>query len=91
MNRQKLSQRIAAGILAALLVLPGAAWAQPIGIHDPAGFLEWLSSLWQSGVSLLWAADEAPPAEGQGGNPDSETPTTPAGQGDQGGGFDPNG
>lgn len=91
MNRQKLSQRIAAGILAALLVLPGAAWAQPTDTRGPAGLLEWLARLWQEGVSVLWSADEAPPAEGQGGNTGGETPTTPVGEGDDGHGWDPNG
>ena len=89
MNRQKLSRRIAAGILAALLVLPGAAWAQPTDTRGPASLLEWLAHLWQSGVSILWSADEAPADDDPGSTPASETP--PPGEGDQGGGFDPNG
>ncbi|HEX7181788.1 MAG TPA: hypothetical protein VF756_08105 [Thermoanaerobaculia bacterium] len=91
MNQQKLSQRIAAGILAALLVLPGAAWAHPTDTRSPASLLEWLARLWQSGVSVLWSADEAPPTEDQGGNPGGETQATPAGEEDQGHGWEPNG
>ncbi|HEY4563162.1 MAG TPA: hypothetical protein VIJ36_09295 [Thermoanaerobaculia bacterium] len=45
MNRRKLSHVIAAGILAALLVLPGPALAEALGTHDV--------SVWQS-IAKLW-------------------------------------
>jgi hypothetical protein len=46
MNRRKLSHVIAAGILAALLVLPGPALAEARRVHD-ASVWKSLAKLWQ--------------------------------------------
>jgi hypothetical protein len=43
MNRRKLSHVIAAGILAALLVLPGPALAQSTHHRSPVDFWSWLA------------------------------------------------
>lgn len=62
MNQRKLSHVMAAGILAALLVLPAAAWAAPAHEHSPAaGAWSWLNGLWGRGVSFLlnWAEEAA--------------------------------
>ncbi len=50
MNRRKLSHVIAAGILAALLVLPGPAAAQSTHHRGPVDFWSWLAGFWGSGV-----------------------------------------
>jgi hypothetical protein len=53
MNRRKLSHVIVAGILAALLVLPGPALAQSTHHRGPVDFWSWLAGLWSRGVSTL--------------------------------------
>lgn len=53
MNRRKLSHIIAAGILAALLVLPGPAVAQSAHHRGPVDFWSWLAGFWSRGVSSL--------------------------------------
>ena len=53
MNRRKLSHVIAAGILAALLVLPGPALARSTHHRGPVDFWSWLAGFWSQGVSSL--------------------------------------
>src|SRR4051794_8047885 len=53
MNRRKLSHVIAAGILAALLALPGPALAQPNHHRGPVDFWSWLAGIWSQGISSL--------------------------------------
>ena len=53
MNRRKLSHVIAAGIVAALLVLPGPVMAQPVHHRSPVDFWSWLAGFWSRGVSSL--------------------------------------
>jgi hypothetical protein len=101
MNRRKLSYVIAAGILAALLVLPGPVMAQPVHHRGPVDFWSWLAGFWSRGVSNLgsWSGLGQKAGAGIGPNGDGSTgssaptgttsgATTP---GDQGLGIDPNG
>lgn len=53
MTRRKLSHAIAAGILAALLVLPGPALAQSTHHRSSTDLWSWLAGLWSRGVSSL--------------------------------------
>ena len=55
MTRRKLSHVIAAGILAALLVLPGPALAAAPHHRGPVDFWSWLAGLWSRGVSSVGA------------------------------------
>jgi len=101
MNRRKLSHVIVAGILAALLVLPGPALAQATHHRGPVDFWSWLAGLWSRGVSTLGSGSGIGLKQclgidpNCGGSTGSSTPTgTTSGAttpGDQGHGIDPNG
>jgi hypothetical protein len=88
MNNRKLSHVVAAGLLAAVLGVPGIARAEGAREAGSIGAWEWLVSLWEEGVSALWSGSEKPPqpepgiGSGEGGA-GSET--------DAGPGVDPNG
>jgi hypothetical protein len=88
MKNRKLSQWVAAGLLAAVLGVPGIARAEGGREAGSIGAWEWLVSLWEEGVSALWSGSEKPPQPEPGvgpgeGEAGSET--------DQGLGVDPNG
>jgi len=53
MTRRKLSHVIAAGILAALLMLPGPALAEVPHHRGPVDFWSWLAGFWSRGVASL--------------------------------------
>jgi hypothetical protein len=53
MTRRKLSHVIAAGILAALLMLPGPALAEVPHHRGPVDFWSWLAGFWGRGVASL--------------------------------------
>jgi hypothetical protein len=103
MTHRKLSRIVAIGILAVVLALPGPVWAaagQPRG--PAASVFDWLSGLWERGISALWSWSEAGQKSGSvdsgssstGQSPTSSTPTGTTGSGDEtdnGAGFDPNG
>jgi hypothetical protein len=105
MNRRKLSHVTAAGLLAALLMLPGPALAQSTHHRASADLWSWLAGAWQRGMVSLGVGGlekggmEIDPnggaPKGQGGATGSSTPTGAtmgvAHQGDQGLGIDPNG
>ena len=88
MKNRKLSRMIAAGLLAAVLGAPGIARADEGREAGSIGAWEWLVSLWEEGISAVWAGSEKPPQPEPGivpgdGGTQSET--------DQGHGIDPNG
>lgn len=106
MNRRKLSHVIAAGILAALLVLPGPAAAQSTHHRGPVDFWSWLAGFWSwgslSGGSSAGSVRKAGlgidpngAPTGSGGSTGQSTPTggTTSGAtvGDVDPGIDPNG
>ncbi|MFL6262508.1 MAG: hypothetical protein ACJ76Y_22655 [Thermoanaerobaculia bacterium] len=103
MNRRKLSHVIAAGILAALLALPGPALAaQPTHHRGPVDFWSWLAGFWSRGVSSLGSGSGLQQKAGLGIDPNGGTSTgsggstgqsVPAGgtTSDAGPGIDPNG
>lgn len=104
MNRRKLSHVVAAGILAALLMLPGPVMAQPTHHRVPVDLWSWLAGLWGREVSGLGAGGVQGQKAGLGIDPNGGTPTGPSKatgpstppsgdtlQGDQGLGIDPNG
>jgi hypothetical protein len=54
MNRRKLFHVIAVGLLVGLLMVPGAALAQPAHhVRGPVDFWSWLAGFWGGGVSGL--------------------------------------
>lgn len=88
MKNRKLSHAVAAGLLATVLGVPGIARAEGGREAGSIGAWEWLVSLWEEGVSALWAGSEKPPQPEPGilpggGEAGSQT--------DQGHGIDPNG
>ena len=107
MNRRKLSHVIAAGILAALLVLPGPALAQPTHHRGPVDFWSWLAGFWGRGVSSLGSGSglglkqglgidpNGGGSTGSGGSTGQSAPTggttSGASTGDGSPGIDPNG
>ena len=105
MNRRKLSHVIAAGILAALLALPGPALAQGTHSRGAAGILEWLAGLWERTMAAqgAWVGPlqkAGPGIDPNGGKPAGTGGTTGSTggtvtgsgvQGDQGLGIDPHG
>jgi hypothetical protein len=101
MNRRKLSHVIAAGILAALLALPGPALAQPVHHRGPVDFWSWLAGFWSRGSASLGSRSGLGLKQGLGIDPNgggSTGSTAPTGTtsgvttpGDQGNGIDSNG
>ena len=104
MTRRKLSHVIAAGILAALLALPGPALAAAPHHRGPVVDLwSWLAGLWSRGVASLslGSGNGVGQKAGLGIDPNGGTPTGSGGSadgtassttpGDQGLGIDPNG
>ncbi len=105
MNRRKLSHVTAAGLLAALLMLPGPALAQSPHHRVPVDLWSWLAGAWQRGMVSLGVGGLGEKAglgidpnggvpSGQGGATGQGAPTgSPADtlRGDQGLGIDPNG
>src|SRR3954452_1599880 len=75
MNRRKLSHVIAAGILAALLVLPGPAMAQSTHNRGPVDFWSWLAGFWSRGMSSLGAGSGLGMKQGLGIDPNGGAPT----------------
>jgi hypothetical protein len=104
MNRRKLSHVIAVGVLAVLLTLPGTALAQGRRTRGPASVSDWLTCLWQRGISVLLPGSQVieklgPGIDPNGGkptgaggttSPDGGTTSVPSVQGDQGFGIGPN-
>lgn len=76
MNRRKLSHVIAAGILAALLVLPGPALAEAHRAYDVSVWQS-LAKLWQRELAVL-SPDRIFRKEGYGLDPNGNKPTGPS-------------
>lgn len=104
MKNRKLSQLVVAGLLAAVLGVPGIARAEGGREAGSIGAWEWLVSLWEEGVSALWAGSQTDQGlgvdpnggEGAGSEGDAGPGVDPNGGGagsqtDQGHGIDPNG
>jgi hypothetical protein len=75
MNRRKLSHVIAAGILVALLVLPGPALAEVPHHRGPADFWSWLAGFWSRGVASLGSSSGPGLKAGPGIDPNGGIPT----------------
>lgn len=73
MNRRKLSHVIAAGILAALLALPGPALAQSAHHRGPVDFWSWLAGIWSRGVASLGSGSGVGQKAGLGIDPNGGT------------------
>lgn len=102
MTRRKLSHVIAAGILAALVLLPGPASAAPLHPRGSVDLWSWLAGFWSRGISSLGSRSGVGQKQGLGIDPNggtsggtgSSTGGTTSGatiQGEQGHGIDPNG
>ena len=97
MTRRTLPHVIAAGLLTALLLLPGPAMAQPLPHRASVVELwSWLAGFWSRGVESLEGEMGMRTKGGPGIDPNgaAPAPTPPSGdtpQGDQGHGIDPNG
>jgi hypothetical protein len=74
MNRRKLSHVIAAGILAALLVLPGPALAEAPRTREVSPWQS-LAKLWQHELAALLSKDRLLRKEGYGIDPNGSKPT----------------
>lgn len=74
MNRRTLSHVIAAGILAALLVLPGPALAEVSHHRGPVDFWSWLAGFWSQGVSSLGSWSRLEQKAGPGIDPNGGVP-----------------
>lgn len=86
MNRRKLFHVIAVGLLVGLLMVPGAALAQPAHhVRSPVDFWSWLAGFWGGGVSggVGGAAVRGEKA-GLGIDPNGGTPTGSGGAAGQG-------
>lgn len=101
MNQRTIRRAITAGVLAAVLALPGPVHAANPGHGGSANLWDWLSSLWERGISALWPLSAASGSSetGSGANPDGGSaqgtdgvdPSGGTTQGDAGAGVDPNG
>jgi len=98
MNRRKLSHVTAAGLLAALLMLPGPALAQSPHHRVSGDLWSWLAGAWQRGMVSLGVGGlgekagpgidpNGSPLTGQGGSSGQGTPKggTPTGAASPGG------
>jgi hypothetical protein len=83
MTRRKLSHVIAAGILAALLALPGPALAEVPHHRGPVDFWSWLAGFWSRGVASLGAGSGVGLKAGPGIDPNGGTPTGSGGSTEQ--------
>ena len=102
MNRRKLSHVTAAGLLAALLMLPGPALAQSPHHRASVDLWSWLAGAWQRGMVSLGVGGLGEKAglgidpnggvpTGQGGSAPTGGSTMSTSPGGQGHGIDPNG
>jgi hypothetical protein len=106
MNRRKLSHVTAAGILAALLMLPGQAMAQSPHHRASGDLWSWLAAAWHHGMASLGAGGmgekQGLGIDPNGGNPTGQggatgqsaptgSTTMPTGPSGQGYRIDPNG
>jgi hypothetical protein len=92
MNRRKLSHVTAAGLLAALLMLPGPALAQPPHHRASVDLWSWLAGAWQRGMVSLGVGGVRE-KQGLGIDPNGEKagPGIDPNGGKAGLGIDPNG
>ena len=96
MSRKTAQHIVMAGVLAIALAVP--AQAEVRELRGPVPAWQWLTSLWENGVSVLWPEDPAGIAEKQGpgtdpnGSPLADPSGTTCGLAcEQGPGTDPNG
>jgi len=96
MSRKTVQRFVAMGVLALVVALAGPARAEARELRGPVPVWQWLTALWEHGVSALWPSSPAGATEKQGpGTDPNGTPLPSAGSScgacDQGPGTDPNG
>src|SRR4051794_38717454 len=74
MNRRKLSHVIAAGMLAALLAMPGPVMATTNRDHGPVDLWSWLAGLWSRGTASLGLSSGLEEKAGPGIDPNGGSP-----------------
>lgn len=90
MNQRTIRRAITAGVLAAVLALPGPVHAAGPGNSGSANLWDWLSSLWERGIFVLWPLSAASGSAGPGGSGPGADPNGGTAQGEQGPEADPN-
>ena len=97
MSRKTVHRFVAAGVFALALALAGPARAEARELRGPVPVWQWLTALWEHGVSALWPGNPVDVIEKAGfGSDPNGSPLPNAGSScgaacDQGAGTDPNG